>query len=164
MSRGAWQIDPWAFARTSGRRDGAIGPSELPRLSDAIALSNGVFVVSTGGRVAEDKRSYIHVKISGVVWLTCQRCLDLVQHVVRHDVAFQLWPTGVALPDDELFEDSFDALPAGNELDLAQLVEDEVLLGLPLSPRHADCQLPGAESSAAEESPFDVLKELKRPH
>lgn len=77
---------------------------------------------------------------------------------------FQLWRTDEALPDDELTEDGFDALPAGNELDLAQLIEDEVLLGLPLSPRHADCQVPHSATVAANVSSFDVLKKLKRPH
>jgi len=44
------------------------------------------------------------------------------------------------------------------------VIEDEVLLGLPLSPRHADCRLPQSASGAAEPSNFDLLKELKRSH
>lgn len=139
-------------------------PSGLHRLSGEVLLTCSGFDVTIVGSVAEDDRSYLHVKVSGVVWLTCQRCLEPVEHSVWHDVRFQLWPTGVVLPEDELFEDGFDALPAGNELDLAQLVEGEVLLGLPLSPRHTDCQLPDAVSGMAEASPFDVLKNLKRPH
>lgn len=164
MFRGAWLIDPWAFARTSGRRFGAMDLAELSRLSGSVALPDGVFDVSATGSVAEDGHSYINVKASGKIWLTCQRCLDPILHVVRHEVLFQLWRTGEALPGDELLEDGFDALPAGNELDLAQLIEDEVLLGLPLSPRHADCQVPHSVSGAADSSSFDMLKKLRRPH
>lgn len=164
MSRDAWQIDPWAFARTSGRRDGVIESAAMPRLSGEVVVANDGLNVSALGTIAEDNRSYLHVRVSGVAWLTCQRCLDPVEHVIHHDVLFQLWPTDAALPDDELFEDQFDALPVGNELDLVHLIEEEVLLGLPLSPRHPDCQLPEVASRTAEGLPFDVLAKLKRPH
>lgn len=164
MFRDAWLIDPWAFARSSGRRYVTMDLAELSRLSGAAVLPGGVFDVSAVGSIAEDGRAYINVKAFGAIWLTCQRCLEPVEHLVRHDVLFQLWRTDEALPDDELTEDEFDALPAGNELDLAQLIEDEVLLGLPLSPRHADCQVPHSATVAASVSSFDVLKKLKRPH
>lgn len=164
MFRDAWLIDPWAFARTSGRRNGAMGLAELSRLCGSVALPGGVFDVSAAGYVAEGGRAYINVRASGAMWLTCQRCLEPVEHLVRHDALFQLWRPGEALPDDELLEDGFDALPAGNEMDLAQLIEDEILLGLPLSPRHVDCQVPHAVFVAADVSSFDVLKKLKRPH
>lgn len=135
----------------------------LPRLSGAVVSAGSPFDVNAVGSIAEDNRSYIHVEVSGAVWLVCQRCLELVEHVVGHNVLFQLWPAGAVLPDDELFEDGFDALLAGNELDLAQLVEDEILLGLPISPRHTGCRLPESVSGATAISPFDVLKVLKRP-
>ena len=137
--------------------------ADLPRLAGTITLAGNAFDVRAVGTVAEDNHSYIQVKVSGAVWLTCQRCLEAVEHVVDHNVLFQLWwPAGAVLPDEELFEDGFDALLAGNELDLAQLVEDEVLLGLPISPRHADCRLPESASGVTEILPFDVLKGLKR--
>ena len=164
MSRDAWLIDPWAFARTSGHRDGAMEVADLPRLSGVVAQCGGVFDVRVAGSVGEDKRAYVHVKVSGSVWLTCQRCLDPVEHIVGHDVLFQLWPADAALPDEELLEDTFDALPVGEQLDLAQIVEDEVLLGLPLAPRHQACRLPGLAAEPVEISPFEVLKKLKRPH
>lgn len=164
MSRDAWPIDPWAFARTSGHRDGAMGVADMPRLSGMVAQCGGVLDVHAAGSVGQDKRAYVHVKISGSVWLTCQRCLDPVEHIVEHDVLFQLWPADAALPDEELLEDAFDALPVGEQLDFAQVVEDEVLLGLPLAPRHQACRLPRSAAEPVEISPFEVLKKLKRQH
>ncbi len=136
----------------------------MPRLSGMVAQGGGVFDVRVDGSVGEDKRAYVHVKVSGSVLLTCQRCLDPVEHIVAHDVFFQLWPADAVLPDEELLEDAFDALPAGERLDLAQIVEDEVLLGLPLAPRHQACRLPRAVAEPGDISPFEVLKKLKRPH
>lgn len=164
MSCRAWLIDPWAFARNSGRRDGAMRLADLPRLANLAASPGSVLDVVVVGSVAHDEHSYIHIDVSGMVRLTCQRCLETVEHVIRHQALFQLWPADVAPPDDELLEDEFDALPAGKELDLVQLVEDEVLLELPLSPRHSDCKLPRSSVGVAAASPFDALKRLKRPH
>lgn len=164
MFRDAWLIDPWAFARTSGHRDGAMGVADMPRLSGMVLQSGGVFDVRVTGTFGQDKGAYLHVKVSGLVWLTCQRCLDPVEHVVGHDVLFQLWPVDAALPDEELFEDAFDALPVGEQLDLAQVVEDEVLLGLPLAPRHQVCRLPRSAEGPVEMSTFEVLRKMKRPH
>lgn len=164
MSCSAWLIDPWAFARDSGRRNGVMRLVALPRLANLVASPGSVLDVIVMGFVAQDERSYIHIDVSGVLRLTCQRCLEPVEHVIRHQALFQLWPADVALPDDELLEDEFDALPTGKELDLVQLVEDEVLLQLPLSPRHSDCKLPRSSVGVAAASPFDALKRLKRPH
>lgn len=164
MPSGAWIIDPWSFARTLSRRNGAIKVGGMPRLSESVASPDRVLDISVVGSVAEDGRSYVHVKVSGELGLTCQRCLESVDHVVGIDAQFQLWPTDLALPDDELQDDRFDALPIGHELDLVQLIEDEVLLGLPLSPRHADCTLPRPSDEIAAEKPFDGLKKLKDPH
>ena len=47
-------------------------------------------------------------------------------------------------------------------MDLLMLVEDEALLSLPLSPRHAVCPGPVQEVQKEKaESPFSVLKNLK---
>lgn len=138
--------------------------AELPRLSETVVAPGRDLAVEVAGYVGDDGRSYIRVALSGAVSLKCQRCLEPVEHLVRHVALFQLWPVGAALPDEELLEDGFDALPAGNELDLVQLVEDEVLLGLPLSPRHTVCSLPEILVQASGPLPFDMLKNLKRSH
>ena len=43
------------------------------------------------------------------------------------------------------------------------LIEDEVLLGLPLAPRHDDCRPDAIEKAKADKpNPFAVLAALKR--
>ena len=59
-------------------------------------------------------------------------------------------------------DERLDVIVGSTSQDLMVLVEDEALLALPLSPRHAEC--PGdVPSSLVEkaESPFAVLKKLK---
>ena len=68
--------------------------------------------------------------------------------------------------DENLEEQDIDAdvIVVTKALDIAVLVEDEVLLGLPLSPRHEICldqnRLDSLEGASAA-SPFAALKNLK---
>jgi len=40
------------------------------------------------------------------------------------------------------------------------LIEDEILLALPVAPRHEGCALPGSALESARVSPFSVLASL----
>ena len=50
------------------------------------------------------------------------------------DSLLELVPEGAEMSQDELEDDSKDFLPVAGELDVAELVEDEVLLVLPVAP------------------------------
>jgi uncharacterized protein len=65
------------------------------------------------------------------------------------------------LPDDELENDEVDALEVEPLTDLLALVEDELLLSLPLVPRHDDCEPPVKAGVDEEISPFAVLRQLR---
>lgn len=162
MSRRSWLVDPWAFARSGESRRGELVLRDLPRLAGTVR-EGGPFFVEVRGAAGADDRLYLHLAIEGAASMDCQRCLEAVTHELRLGAVFLLWPLGKDLPDDELAEDGFDALPVGQELDLAELAEDEILLGLPLAPRHEVCSMPAAEDVGGSASPFDVLKQLKRP-
>ena len=60
-------------------------------------------------------------------------------------------------------EDEIDRIPADAHLDVLALIEDEVLLGLPLSPRHefGVCEAAAGNAPAGEQHPFAVLRKLK---
>ncbi|MDT3708404.1 MAG: YceD family protein [Thiobacillus sp.] len=83
----------------------------------------------------------VRLEISGEVMLTCQRCLDDMRYPVRIDRTLNL-----ARNESEL--ERLDALPDGEAIlvaevmDLVDLVEDEVLLSLPLAAMHAEGECP----------------------
>jgi uncharacterized protein len=100
----------------------------------------------------------------------CQRCLQPVTvdiDVDRHFVFVADEATAAARDEDS--ED--DWLVLERSLDLHELVEDELLLGLPLVPRHERCPNPlavdvmvGGERPSAEDetpNPFGALAALK---
>jgi len=162
MSRRSWLVDPWAFARSGESRRGELTLHDLPRLAGTVR-DGGPFFLEALGSIGADGRLYLDLAIEGGVSMECRRCLEAVRQKVRHRAVFLLWPLDKDLPDEELAEDAFDALPVGREVDLADLAEEEILLGLPLAPRHEACSLPVSEDVDGSVSPFDVLKQLKRP-
>ena len=75
---------------------------------------------------------------------------------------------GIINDEDELEDLNEDLDPYQAEegkISLLKLIEDEILLGLPLSPLHEEADCPATESfqeyTATKENPFAVLKTLK---
>jgi len=107
-------------------------------------------------------------KGSATISLTCQRCTDLFNVNVAIEFTFS------PVKDDEAAENLpsyYDAieLDENGEVNLLELVEEEIILAIPLIPRHElkDCRSP-ADSVWGElpeeldkPNPFDVLKKLK---
>ena len=64
--------------------------------------------------------------------------------------------------DEELEDESCDAIHFAGTIDVASLVEDEILLELPVFARHEVCEPPGPWEAGEKPSPFAVLAQLKR--
>ncbi len=88
----------------------------------------------------------LHVSINGAVGLTCQRCLGSMPYTVEVERTLYLARNEAELERLDALPDS-DAIQAGERLSLVELVEDEVLLSLPLAPMHAEgeCSIRGAQ-------------------
>jgi uncharacterized protein len=93
--------------------------------------------------------------------------MDEAVHVDRHFRFVRDEATAAAL--DEEMEDEVLELP--RSLDLRELVEDEMLLALPLVPRHAQCPEPlprsfgdvdEVEEAEQKANPFAALAALKK--
>src|SRR6185312_3748996 len=112
---------------------------------------------------------WLRLKIDATVPLTCQRCLGPVDVSVAVDRAFRFVADEetAAAQDDDCEED---LLALSHDFDLAALVEDEVLMALPLVPMHGTCpahvKLAVADEAFSVEAtakphPFAVLARLK---
>ena len=114
-------------------------------------------------------RPAIHLRVHAELPLTCQRCMEAVVTPIEVDRHFVFVPdedTAAALDDES--ED--DVLEMTADFNLLGLVEDEVLMAMPLVPSHDSCPTGLAQSvqtadfdDAAEEKPhpFAVLAALK---
>lgn len=114
---------------------------------------------------------HLAFKVAGEVWLTCQRCLQPVATNLTDDYNIALLDdeSQMGLVDEEqdyllLDEVVIDQIPE-RLLPIKKLIEDEILLKLPLAPKHDDCEMMldqvGEIPEQEEDNPFAVLAELK---
>jgi len=167
-------IDSLRFAAAEDRVSGKLPLSCLPRLADVLVSQQGALDCALAGYCEKDEsgggetKLGLHLRVSGGLALQCQRCLAEVEIDCAIDTRLLLIPPETEWPEEELEADDYDAIPASRELSLLSLIEDEVLLALPLVPRHADCVAPGASDAAQQflesgkPSPFAVLASLKK--
>jgi len=162
-------INALKFSHAADSLSGSILPENFARLRDFLADNTGSIDYELSGDVDKHGRLVLRVVIRGMINLYCQRCLDKMPHPLNLESELIL-----ARNNDELAhydEDGFvDAILASEELDAFALIEDEIILGLPLSPRHPDmaCLQTGkpheAQNQTGKTHPFAALKSLKRFH
>src|SRR5262245_56065417 len=128
-------IDGLQFARAALERRGVVGMERLPRLAQSQCSTEGLEYCLRGGRAGNGKPC-LWLSVRGSVELLCQRCLDPFQVPIAIDAELQL-----AESEREISEadDEIDRVLASRRMDVGGLVEDEVILALPMAPRHEEC-------------------------
>jgi uncharacterized protein len=131
-------IDSLEFARSEQALVGELPVARFERLHDVLTDTHGTLRYTLRGGKDERQRPYLELRIDGELHLQCQRCLEPLGYPVGVRSTLLLIPRGEQA--DELFDDpdAPDAIEASAELNVAELVEDELLLSLPLSPRHPE--------------------------
>ncbi|MDP3511135.1 MAG: YceD family protein [Sulfuritalea sp.] len=155
-------LDCLEFARSGGVLERSIRLDELPRLADILVTSEGVLSVRLEGWRDDAGKSWLQVDIAGEPVLCCQRCLGGVKFPLAISSRLQLIAPGEDWPDDDLVDDSADAITAEKALAVLSLIEDEVLLALPIAPRHEQCEAPSANATGHGASPFAALADFKK--
>ncbi len=156
------KLDLFEFSRDRRVFQESIDLVEFARLSDVLLEVGGALDVKLEGSRDTDGFSWLMMAVSGTLVLTCQRCLGRLQFPLRVGAHLQLIAKGTDLPDDELENDKFDVLVADEPLSIKDLVEDEVILALPVSPMHENCQVPDVGTNGKALSPFAALAQLKK--
>lgn len=185
-------FDPRRLAAQGVRVAGVIDSTGMERLGESLADTAPVDV-TVELQVFEDDggRARVTGTVAATLQLTCQRCMEPAGIPVSGE--FSLVP--VASPDeaDSIPDDAEPlVLEKGPQVSLRELVEDELILALPVIARHDDIEECGSrarilaeiqqaatendtgEQEAGEtkehvqdeerKNPFDVLKKLKTDH
>ncbi len=112
---------------------------------------------------------WVHLEAGASLPLVCQRCLQPVDMPLAVDRSFRFVAdeATAAAGDDEAEED---LLALSRSFDLQELIEDELLMELPLAPRHETCPVPVKMSvtdpafelaNAGRENAFSVLGRIR---
>jgi len=157
-------IDSLEFARTGQTLCGSLPIAGLSRLQDSLFDALGKVEFAMRGGHDPRRRPVLTLDISGVLHLQCQRCLGALDYPLRLANTLLLVSQAEAAAG-ALDDESVEWIEAGTELDVAGLIEDEILLSLPYAPRHEEGRCgrdPGARKERAGPSPFAGLAALKK--
>jgi uncharacterized protein len=146
--------------------EGTFFPADLERLEDTLADERGELRYRITAQLDPQRRKVVSCIIEGFVFLTCQASLEAFRHEVSVSDRLVLVDSEEELPSIEEESESEDYVVADEPLDIRDLVEDAVLLALPMVPRKPGLEEPKGEEGrdeAAKPSPFAALQGLKRP-
>lgn len=164
---GACRIaDVFGFAAGGGTLEGEVPVARLIRLADQLAAIEGGVCWRLSGSLDTEGRPRLDLAVNGRLALLCQRCLGRLDWDLAIGTALLPVRAGQDLPEDDLEDDEADVLEVdgSGEFDVLSQVEDEIILALPIAPRHADCGMPEAEESDGSErgqKPFAALAGLR---
>ena len=119
-----------------------------------------------------EPRQILDLALKGCLHLVCQRCLQDCAVNLDEKRRFVLVATEAEADDYPLEDEEQEPLVASQHFNLLETIEDEVLLSLPLIPKHPEgfCE-PHAtvfglededEGSDERENPFNILKNMKK--
>jgi uncharacterized protein len=144
--------------------EGTFSPADLERLEDSLADDRGELRYRVTARLDPRRGKVVSCIIEGFVFLTCQTSLEPFRHDVSIEERLVLVESEDRLPAIEEESETEDYLVAGEPLDIRDLVEDAVLLSLPMVPRKPGLEAPKGdrEDAVRKESPFAALASLKK--
>lgn len=151
------------MARESAEFHGVLLAGPLERLASAvIALGEGV-ALDAAFSTDETGRPLIEGRARADITLRCQRCLEPMTTTL--EAPFRL-AVAVSEADAERLPEELDAVIIdGDFIDTAAMVEDELILALPLVGRHAsmdDCGIDRRQLESAPAPGDDAAKDTDR--
>ena len=158
-------INSIEFARNGESLRGSVAVSSLSRLQDLLFSGEGELEYSLTGRRGENGKLFLVCAIKGMLQLNCQRCLGALAYPVKFESELELVKDEQGLTGAVNEDDLTDAIKADPRMDVLALVEDEVLLGLPMAPTHApgDCKvdIDLGQTKLGKKNAFSALAALK---
>lgn len=153
-------IDGFEFARSGARLSGSWQAKDFPRLRDALYASQGTLRYELQGLPQEQGRPALRLRVEGVLQLACQRCLGPLEYALRSQALLLLFGHEAEIAATAVEVEGPERIVAEKEMSVLDLVEDEVLLAIPVAPRHEQCGTRGADAPGAQQRPFAGLRAL----
>jgi uncharacterized protein len=118
--------------------EGTIELAKLHRLKDLLNSCEGRATARMSLSLGHDEILLLRLQCEADLELVCQRCLEPVVHEVREQVDFAVAENEAALA---VLPQGLELLALeGDRLQPATLIEDELIVSLPLVPKHGSDQ------------------------
>ncbi|ALZ76790.1 23S rRNA accumulation protein YceD [Rheinheimera sp. F8] len=164
-------IDPYRTAQKRSSFDGILQLQNLTRLSEQLSNTDGDVAVVIHCGNDEQGLVYIEGEAQCTVQVRCERCGD--EMTLNINSSFAYTPLKGDDSAQEEIPQRYDVVETDEhgEVNLRQLVEDELILALPLFPMHDEGQCDPnklqmswgvIEPEPEKPNPFAILQELKK--
>ena len=157
-------IEPLSLAESGEGISGSLPASALPRLASQLQDRGSTIEFWLEFGKTDQGLVRIRGEYSTQLTLACQRCLEPLHLRIANAIDLVMVPGAVEA--GKLPEEVEPLTLAEDQIHLASFIEDEVLLGLPMAPRHERGQCPQwieqeKETEPARNRPFAVLKDYR---
>lgn len=131
------EFDPSRLGAANAVFESRLPVAHFHRLCEALTRPDGEIEVTAQFRLEDGRRPVVTGHLKGELWMTCQRCLSEFAYPLESDYSLAF----------VLSEEQADALPDIYEAVMrdergrvrtTDMLEDELLLQLPIVPKHAD--------------------------
>ncbi len=153
-------INPWLIYRHNETVSGSLPLESMPNLRDSQIRDQGMAQAQLSVVQRDDGQYTLIGEVSIDLLFSCQRCLQPLVQSVAATFALVLVKYEHQL---EAISEADDAIVVEENLLLAPLLEQELILALPMIAKHGDCHIAykNAEDGAAKrQHPFSHLKDL----
>ena len=154
-------IDGFDFAESGKTLQGVSPVRDFPRLRDLLHADAGDVEYMVSGHRDREGRPALRIEVRGTLSLSCRRCLEPLAFPVALDALLTLSLRESEGDDDPVGSD-IERVVAGKEMGVRELLEDELLLSVPLAPCHMACIAVPA-GVGERRSPFANLRGLLGP-
>ena len=162
-------IDPWRMVQARRIFEGSLSLKDMPRLCEGLAECEGKIAYTIEFGTDSFGIAFLDLHVEGDLPMTCQREFKAFPYAIRLDQRLGLIHNEA---DEAGLSEEYEALlVSDNQLRLHDVIEDELILALPvvaLSPGVPLEEEPVGLQAPPEEDvkphPFAVLGKLKSPH
>jgi uncharacterized protein len=146
-------IDPLRMAETGRLLEGGYSLADMDRLHDLLLENSGEVAVSLEFGIDAEGIRYMKGQLQTAVTLECQRCLQAMQAPI--DATFSLGLVRNIDAAEQLPSHYEPLLVESDSLFLRDIIEDELLLALPLVAKHDESQCIDVNQQAVEVAQYN---------
>lgn len=172
MSKNTLLIDNIAFSKKNERIEGELCLQDCPRLEELMQssnLTNSTKISPTGlisyvlqGKTDAVGQHVLQLMVVSSLTAACQRCLNAMPLNISLNFNYlicEVSDTDVETADVDNGDD-YDLQQANKAMDLIALIEDEIIMAMPIAPMHEEGCRELATQSGEKPNPFAALKGL----
>ncbi|MCO6504118.1 MAG: DUF177 domain-containing protein [Snodgrassella sp.] len=158
-------IDTITFTREQQQCSGEVRLQALNRRvwsHELLVKRDAVIQFQARGGTDRWQRPFINVSVKGELQLICQRCLQAVSWTLSDQSHVVLFADEQSLDEAMVADEALEGILWQEQFNLVSLIEDQILMAIPVAPRHSDCDhVLATSTNQASDNPFAKLVGLK---